>query len=65
VQGRLRNEDLTVTIATRCAYSGEPFQIELDSRLNFRVQPESAHPMVFTPQVDWESFHDPNIIHAY
>jgi hypothetical protein len=65
VQGRLRNTDLTVTITTHCAYSDEPFQIELDSRLNFRVKPEAAHPMVFTPQVDWEAFHDPNIIDAY
>jgi hypothetical protein len=65
VQGRLRNADLTVTIATRCAYSGEPFQIEVDSRLNYRVQPEAARPLAFTPEVDWQAFHDPSIIDAY
>ena len=65
VQGRLRHADLTVTISTRCAYSGEPLQIEVDSQLKYRVQPGNAHPMVFMPQVDWETFHDPNIIGAY
>jgi len=73
VQGRLRNENLTVTISTRCAYSGEPLQIELDSQLKYRVQPQAAgqiagqlaRPMVFMPQVDWEAFRDPNIIDAY
>jgi len=73
VQGRLRNEYLTVTISTRCAYRGEPLQIELDSQLKYRVQPQAAgqivgqlaRPMVFLPQVDWEVFRDPNIIDAY
>ena len=73
MQGRLRNEYLTVTISTHCAYSGDPLQIEIDSQLKYRVQPEAAgqsagqiaRPMVFTPQVDWEAFRDPNIIDAY
>ena len=65
MQGRLRNEYLTVTINTRCAYSGDPLQIELDSRLKYRVMEETARPMVFMPQVDWEAFRDPNIIDAY
>jgi hypothetical protein len=73
VQGRLCNEYLTVTISTRCAYSGAPLHIELDSQLKYRVQPDVvaqsaqqiAQPMVFTPQVDWEAFRDPNIIDAY
>ena len=81
MQGRLRQSYLTVTIDTRCAYSGEPLQIELDSQLNYRVQPSAARQsvgriasqmagqiaplFVFTPQVDWEAFHDLNIIDAY
>jgi hypothetical protein len=73
VQGRLRNAYLTVTISTHCSYSGDPLQIEIDSQLKYRVQPEAvgqiarqiSQPMVFTPQVDWQAFHDPNIIDAY
>jgi hypothetical protein len=65
VQGHLRNEYLTITIDTNCAYSGKPLQIEVDSRLKCHVLDEASRPMVFTPQVDWERFHEPNIIHAY
>jgi len=65
VQGRLYHADLTVTITTSCAHSGLPLQIELDSQLNYRVQPDDARPLVFTPQVDWETFRAPNIIDAY
>ncbi len=54
-----------VTIGTRCSYSSKPIHIELDSQLNYRVLEEESRPMVFLPQVDWESFHDPNIIGAY
>ena len=73
MQGRLRQEYLTVAISTRCAYSGDPLHIQVDSQLKYCLQPESvrqnarhfAQPMVFMPQVDWAAFHDPNIIDAY
>ncbi len=65
MQGRLRNEYLMVTIGTGCSYSGKPIHIELDSQLKYRVLEEEARPMVFLPQIEWESFHDPNIIGAY
>jgi hypothetical protein len=65
VQGRLRNEYLSVKISTHCSYSGDPLQIELDSQLKYCVQPVAARPLVFTPQVDWQVFHAPNIIDAY
>jgi hypothetical protein len=65
VQGRLRNEYLSVTITTRCSYSDQPLHIEVDSQLKYRVREEAARPLVFTPQVDWEAFRDPNIIDAY
>ncbi len=65
MQGRLRNENLRVAIHTSCSESGQALQIEVDSQLNFRVQPENIQPMVFTPHINWEAFHDPNIIEAY
>jgi hypothetical protein len=65
VQGRLRNEYLTVAIDTFCSASGQLLQIEVDSQLCYHVQPEAARPLVFTPHIEWESFRAPNIIDAY
>jgi hypothetical protein len=65
VQGRLRNETISVNIDTVCAHCNRPFSITLDSEMNFRVSPEKAAPLIFRPEVDWESFSDPNIIPAF
>jgi len=65
VQGRLRKEEISVTIDTVCAHCNEPFTITLDSRLNFRISPDDAEPIILSPQVDWESFSDPNILQAF
>jgi len=65
VQGRLRKEAISVTIDTVCAHSNQPFTITLDSEMNFRISPEDAEPLIFSPQVDWGSFSDPDIIQAF
>jgi hypothetical protein len=65
VQGRLRKEAISVTIDTVCAHCNQPFTIILDSNMNFRISPEDAEPLIFSPQVDWASFSDPNIIQAF
>jgi hypothetical protein len=36
-----------------------------DSELRFRVHDPTAHPLVFSPQVDWATFEEPNITHAF
>lgn len=64
VQGQLREEHLTVTIATECAHCARPMHIVVDSEMAYRVE-EDAQPLIFMPQVDWEAFDEPNIIHAY
>jgi hypothetical protein len=38
--------------------------MELDSDLNYRLQ-KDIEPLVFSPTVDWDTFSEPNITHAY
>ena len=65
MQGQLRNEYLSITIDTHCAQSGKKLQIEIDSQLKIHGQEDGSEAMIFTPQVEWEGFHDPSIIDAY
>jgi len=62
VQGRLRNEPLEFSVATECAHCARPIHIDLDSRLDFRVQEIGASPLVFTPIVDFAKLSGPSII---
>ena len=65
VQGRLRNGPVTVTISTACAHCGQPLHVVVDSEMRSRVLEETAEPLVFEPEVNWEAFREPNIIHRY
>jgi hypothetical protein len=62
VQGQLRKEPLSITIDTVCAHCDHPIKIELNSEMKYQVDKEGAIPLVFRPQIDWESFSKPNII---
>jgi len=37
----------------------------ISSSMQLIARDADADPLVFMPQVDWNSFTDPNIIHAY
>jgi hypothetical protein len=65
VQGRLREERLSVAVETECAHCAERLQLELDSELTYRVNSAGAEPLVFMPHVEWAAFNEPNIIHSY
>ncbi len=65
VQGCLRAEPLTVEIQTACAHCGQPIQIAVDGDMRYRVQTPDAEPLIFEPDLDWATFAEPNIIHAY
>jgi hypothetical protein len=39
--------------------------IVVDGELGYRVEDEGAEPLVFEPHIDWETFAEPNILHAY
>jgi hypothetical protein len=65
VQGRLREETLTVSVETECAHCGWPIRMTLDSALVPQIHEGGEEPLVFQPDVDWETFSEPNIIDAY
>ncbi len=65
MQGQLRQEQLSVDIETECAHCHRPLRITLDSELWYSVEENDAQPLVFEPHVDWDTFTEPNIIHAY
>jgi hypothetical protein len=65
VQGRLRDEYLAVEIETQCAHCGKAMHVDIDSELKYRVRERDARPLMFEPRVDWDTFEEPNIIHAY
>jgi hypothetical protein len=65
VQGRLRDEELAVSIKTSCAHCDEPIHIDLDSELSWTVKESDADPLVFEPRIDWGTFRKPNIIDDY
>jgi hypothetical protein len=40
-------------------------RLTVDSELRSRVHDAAAAPLVFSPQVDWSTFEEPNITHAF
>ena len=65
VQGRLRSEHLSATIDTECAHCGRRLRMDVDSEFGWRVVQQGAKPLVFSPHVDWTTFDEPNILHAF
>jgi hypothetical protein len=37
----------------------------MDGALNYRLADGDAQPLMFAPDIDWNRFEEPNIIHAY
>ena len=65
MQGRLRNEQLSVKIDSECAHCGQPLHLTLNSELEWSVQEQDADPLVFEPDVDFGHLTAPNIISDY
>ena len=65
MQGRLRQEPLSVAVSTECAHCDRPLHLALDSDLNYRVGDVGAEPVVFVPLVDFDKLTDPSIIDAF
>ena len=64
VQGHLRQEPLSVTIASECAHCRRALRIEIDHDLRYRVL-EGDQPLIFLPIVDFAKIEDPSIIHDF
>jgi hypothetical protein len=68
VQGRLRDENLVVEIESACAHCGREIRLTVDSEMHWSIQKSGisgAQPLLFTPEVDWQHFEEPNITRAY
>lgn len=65
MQGRLRQQLLSVEISTECARTGRAIGIGLDSELTYRLAENDATPLVFKPMVDFHELTDPSIIDAF
>jgi hypothetical protein len=65
VQGRLLDKKLSVRIEINCADTGRGLEITVDSEMGFEVLSEGAEPLVFSPQIDWNTFKQANIIDAF
>jgi hypothetical protein len=65
VQGRLRNERLSVTVNTECAHCGKTMELAIDSDLNCRAKDDGCEPIVFVPDVDLFNLEEESIINAF
>ncbi len=65
MQGRLRNEHLSVIVDTECAHCGRPMRIKIDSDLDYSVEEPGCEPIVFIPDVDILKIEDESIIDAF
>jgi len=65
VQGRLREESLSVVVKTECAHCAEPMEIEIDSDLNYKVKEEGCEPVVFVPDVNLFELEEDSIIDSF
>ena len=65
MQGRLREESLSVLVKTECAHCSEPMEIEIDSDLNYKVKEEGCEPVIFVPDVDLFKLEEDSIIESF
>jgi hypothetical protein len=65
VQGRLRNERLSVEIETACKHCDRALHLTADSEMRISAHEAEAAPLVFIPDVDWEHFSERTIIDAF
>ena len=61
----MREEALSVQVATECGHCRRPLHIEIDHELRFRMLEEAAQPQVYVPLVDFDKLEDPSIIDAF
>jgi len=65
VQGRLRDEIVSIEVETLCKHCKRELHLTIDSRMQFSVHEPGASPLVFMPEIDWANFAERTIIDAY
>jgi hypothetical protein len=54
-----------VVIETECAHCGQQMHIHGDSEMKISIREDGTKPLVFMPDVEWNSFTERTIIDAY
>jgi Alkylmercury lyase len=65
VQGHLRNEYVSITIKTKCSHCEQRMHISIDSNWVISTREQESSPLVFMPDINWNSFKERTIIDAY
>jgi hypothetical protein len=56
---------VSCVIKTECGHCHQPFHIEIDSELEYRVVEKAAQPLVHVPLVDIPNLDEPSIIDSF
>jgi len=65
VQGQLRKEYFSIEVETKCKHCDQVMHITIDSNMQVSVRQSGADPLVFMPDIDWNSFAERTIIDSY
>jgi len=65
VQGKLRNEAVTVRIETECAHCAKTMKMEIDSELHIRLDDPKCEPVIFLPDIDLLNLQEDSIIDSF
>ena len=65
MQGRLRNEPVTVRVETECAHCAKAMEMEIDSDLHVKPDDEKSEPVIFVPDVDLLNLQEDSIIDSF
>lgn len=65
MQGRLRNDPLSVRVETACARTQSPITLTIDSDLNVAVAQKGCHPVIFVPDMDLSRLDEDSIIDSF
>ena len=65
MQGKLRNEAVTVRVATECAHCAQTMAMEIDSDLHIGLDDEKCDPVIFVPDIDLLNLEEDSIIDSF
>jgi len=65
VQGKLRNEYVSINIKTECAHCHKPMKVEIDSNLAVKTKDKECMPIAFVPDINLTALKDDSIIDAF
>ena len=65
MQGRLRNEHITINVESECAHCSREMALEIDSELNIKAFDEECNPIIFIPDIDLLNLEEDSIIDSF